>query len=393
MRAVVQGAGIAGLTAAWWLERDGWDVVVVEQAPAPRSAGYMIDFFGPGFEVADRMGLVGRLRDRAASIFGLQYVDPEGRPRGWADYGAFRRAAAGRLMSLPRGDLAAVLLESVADRVELRWGTTVERVTRDGGRPVTALADGSALEADLLVGADGLRSWVRRAVAAPTTTPGADLRSLGYHTAAFVLDDDALRARVRDRMVLVAAPHRQVALYPTGDGRLAAWLVHRADGAVPADPVGAVQEAYGGLGPQVDRVLSHLGPGTDLYYDDVAQSRAERWSRDRAVLVGDAAAAPSLMAGQGASLAMTGAWVLARELRGAGDATAIPSALERYEAVMRPFAERRQASGRATARWLVPSSTIGIAVRQAFLALARLPGTGPLVRRAFGTSTDPGLPD
>ncbi|MDT0164117.1 FAD-dependent oxidoreductase [Actinotalea sp. AC32] len=386
-RAVVCGAGIAGLTTAWWLRRAGWDVVVVERAPRPRSAGYMIDFFGPGFAVADRMGLVPALRERAASITEVQYLDPAGHRRGSADYGSFRRAVDGRLLSLPRGDLADVLLAAVRDRVETRWATTVDGVSEGRDRLDVRLSDGTTRLADLLVGADGLHSRVRELVVAPGART---VRSLGYQTAAFVLDDDGLRRRVGRRMVLVAAPDRQVAVYPLHDGLLAAWLVHRASGPLPEDPRAAVRSCYGGLGPGVDRVLSHLTAETDLYYDDVAQTEVERWVRGRTVLVGDAACAPSLMAGQGASMAMAGAWALVGQVRRRPDDLA--TALRRYEGTVRPFAEERQAAGRRTARWLVPSSRRGIRARQGFLALAGLPGSGPLVRRAFGTEADANLP-
>ncbi|WP_250444511.1 FAD-dependent oxidoreductase [Actinotalea sp. C106] len=387
MRAVVCGAGIAGLSVAWWLRGDGWDVTLVEQAPRPRGAGYMIDFFGPGFEVAERMGLLPELRRRAATITSVQYVDPAGRRRGRADYTAFRDAADGRLLSLPRGALAEVLHEAVVERIDLRRGLTVDSATEQADGVHVRLSDGTTTTADLLVGADGLHSRVRDLAVAPDREA---VQSLGYQTAAYLLRDDALRRLVGRRLLLVAVPDRQVALYPMDDEHLAAWLVHRDHGPVPPDPRAAVLSRYAGLGPVVDRALTHLTPGTDLYYDDVAQTHLTRWTQGRAVLVGDAAYAPSLMAGQGASLAMTGAWALAGALaRHPGD---VPTALRRYTETMRPFVEDRQASGRRTARWLVPSTAWQIRLRQLVLAVTALPGTTPVIRRALGTQIDAALP-
>ena len=86
MKALVGGAGIAGLTLAWWLERDGWQVELVERAAGPRDEGYMIDFAGSGYDVAERMGMLGHLRDIQTSNTVVRYVDPEGHRRGWFDY-------------------------------------------------------------------------------------------------------------------------------------------------------------------------------------------------------------------------------------------------------------------------------------------------------------------
>jgi 2-polyprenyl-6-methoxyphenol hydroxylase-like FAD-dependent oxidoreductase len=372
VRAVVCGAGIAGLTLAWWLERDGWDVLLVEHAPARRSGGYMMDFFGPGFDVAERMGLLGELRRARTDITALEYLGPDGRVRNHVPYAALAGAVGDRVVSLMRGDLEDVLHRAVADRAEIRYATTIDAITAGG----VVLSDGSREPADLVAGADGIRSRVRRL----TFGPDRGLRPLGYHTASYLFADPGLARRVGDRFAVVAAPGRQAGVYPTADGRLAVSLIHHTGAALPADPADEVRRVYAGLGDLADRALAHCPGGSGLYYDLVAQVELDRWHRGRTVLLGDAAAAVSLMAGQGASLAMTGAWVLADALRGAGS---VPDALRAYQERMLPLARRTQRSGRRTARWLVPPGPVRLAVRTGGLRLLTLPGATRVARAAF----------
>lgn len=381
MRAVVCGAGIAGLTLAWWLERDGWDVTLLELADGPRQDGYMMDFFGSGYDVAERMGLLPALRQAATTVSELAYQDSAGRRTGGASYAALSRVLHGRVLSLMRGRLEAVLRGAFADPPEVRFGTSVTDVqpTPDGVR--VTLTDGTSEDADMLIGADGIHSRVRALVHGPEDR---FLRRLGFHTASWLLDDPQLHDTVGDRFLITAAPGRQAGLYPTGDGRLATSLIAEvSDDALPDDPAAAVRTGYAGMGQLVDRLLEQLPTGPGLYFDEVAQVEVDRWSTGRVTLVGDAAQAVSLMAGQGASLAMGGAWVLAEHLRRRpGDVVA---ALQAYEQHMLPFVRRTQRSGRATARWLVPASRPRLAVRDRLLGLADLPGGPSLLRPTMRT--------
>ena len=80
MRAIVSGAGIAGLASALALLRQGWEVLVVERAPGLRAGGYMIDFFGPGYDAAERLGVLDALKVAASDVAEVDFVDGEGRP-------------------------------------------------------------------------------------------------------------------------------------------------------------------------------------------------------------------------------------------------------------------------------------------------------------------------
>ncbi len=375
MRAIICGAGIAGLTLAWWLERDGWEVVLVERAPGPREEGYMIDFLGSGYDVSELMGLLPQLAEIHTRNAVVRYVTPDGSGRGRIDYDRMAQAFDGRAFTFMRPDLERLLLEQLGRAVTVRYGLTVDAVEEVGSGVVVTLSDGNSEAADLLVGADGIHSRVRELVFGPEEPL---VRYLGYHTASYVFSDDVLRAEVGQQFMLVAAPDRQAGVYPTNDGRLAAWLVHRApDPTLPADPAATIRTVYQDLGELVSRALDHCPSDRGFYYDQVAQIEMDGWARGHVTLVGDACQAVSLMAGQGASMALGGAYVLAEELRRDGS---IADAASRYEQRMRPFIRDKQRAGRRTARWLVPDSPWRIRVRGLIFSAARLPGLPKLMR-------------
>ncbi|MER6791881.1 FAD-dependent monooxygenase, partial [Amycolatopsis mediterranei] len=238
----------------------------------------------------------------------------------------------------------------------------------DLGDRVRVTAGEHVVEADVAVGADGVHSAVRRLVF------GEDenyLRYMGFHTAAFVLTDPEIAAAVGDRFCLTDSIARQMGFYGLRDGRVAAFAVHRTgDRRLPEDPRSALREEYGSLGWLVPRALRHCPPAEAVYYDQVAQVDMARWSSGRVVLVGDACYAVSLLAGQGASLGVAGAYVLGERL---ARAVSISDAFSDYELLLRPVVTEKQDVARRSARWFLPATPFQLVVRRTVLRLARLP--------------------
>ncbi|MQA98401.1 MAG: FAD-dependent oxidoreductase [Streptosporangiales bacterium] len=379
MKAVICGAGIAGLAVARQLSELGWEVLVLEKAPGPRTQGYMIDFFGAGYDAAEAMGVLPRLRELGYRVHEARFVDGAGRRRATIGFDQFAQSVDGRLLSIMRPDLELALRESLPGAVDLRYSTSLTHIENRPEEVRVTLTDGEVVRADLLVGADGIHSRVRELVFGEERNY---LRHLGFHTAAFTFTHPAIHAEVGDRFHLTDSVDREVGLYALRGGRVAAFTVHRtADPTLPDDPRATLLAEYGSLGWVVPDVLAACPPNDAVYYDQVAQVRLPSWRSGRVVLAGDACHAVSLLAGQGASLGIAGAYVLAEQLRRAGS---VEDALACYERLWRPVAEEKQAVGRRAARWFLPRSAAELRLRHVMLALSRLPGLDGLLAARLG---------
>ncbi|WP_072315083.1 FAD-dependent monooxygenase [Agrococcus sp. Marseille-P2731] len=378
MHAVVSGAGVAGLALAGRLALDGWSVEVVERAAAPRASGYLVDFFGPGFDAAERMGLLPGLRARAESFEELRSVDAVGRVRARLPISLVERAVQGRSLTILRPQIVAALSEALPGAVRMRWGTQVEAVHDDGTAAHVLLSDGERVAADLLVGEDGVGSRVRQLVWGPAR---GFVRPLGELTAvAWIGDDGRLHDDLGGKVAMQLEQDRQLVVAPLGETEVTGFAVLRGVGA--ADARGAIR----GMGALGRRAVQGV---RDPYVDAVAQTVVEPWVRGRVVLLGDACAAVSLLAGQGASLAIAGAERLAEELAFARHPSDVTAGLAAFERDWRPVIEREQARGRRAQATFAPHTRLEVEAQRAVWRAAALPGVAHLVARAAGGITKP----
>lgn len=376
MHAIVSGAGVAGLTLAGRLALDGWSVDVVERAHAPRASGYLIDFFGPGYDAAERLGLLPALRARAEHFDELRSVDAFGRVRARLPIALIERAVAGRYMTILRPRIVEALAEALPDGVRMRWGTQVETAYDDGTKVQVLLSNGERIEGDLLVGADGVGSRVRQLV---WGTDGEFVRPVGDLLAvAWIGDDATLHADLDGRIAMQLELDRQLVVAPLGHGSVTGFAVLR--GVRAPESRRAIAE-LGVLGRRAVRGI------VEPYVDVVAQTVVEPWVRGRVVLLGDACAAVSLLAGQGASLAMAGAERLAEELAFARHSSDVSAGLAAYERDWRPIIEREQARGRRAQATFAPHTRFELEAQRAVWKAAALPGVAHLVARAAGGVT------
>src|SRR5262245_44830466 len=160
---VISGAGIAGCTLAYWLARRGMRVTVVERSTAQRSSGAPVDVRGPAADIADRMGITRELREAQTDVAGMRFVTAQGAPAARVDLAALRRSEGGaRDIELPRGALAAILADKSRGDAELIYDDHAQALAQDAGGVDVELARGGQRRFDLVVGADGLHSGIRR---------------------------------------------------------------------------------------------------------------------------------------------------------------------------------------------------------------------------------------
>lgn len=343
----------------------------------------MIDLFGSGYEAARRMQLLPRLQELKYAFGAVRWLNSTGRTSARLPYRILETLFDGRLMSLMRSDLEQALLERLPSNVELRFGVWVTQVRTPVGTVEAVFNEGQVEQADVLIGADGIRSRVRDLVFGDGSSW---FRYLGFHTAAFVVHDPALHEELGNDLNLLSVPGRQVGLYPVRDGNVAAFFVHRAADRPTLDSASeALAKAYGDLGWHLPKLLEHAKSLPYFLSEQVGQVVIPHWFRGRIALLGEACQAVSLLPGQGAALSMASAFVLAEELTRNDD---VKAALARYEHRVRPPLARMRRAGAKSAEWLVPATAARIAARDAAIRLASIRGLSRLLLPAISAARE-----
>ncbi|MFG3280405.1 FAD-dependent monooxygenase [Streptomyces sp. NPDC048111] len=345
LRILIAGGGVAGQALAFWLTRGGHRVTVAERFPALRAAGAQVDLRGQGIEAVRRMGLLDAVRAARVDEAGVAFIDSRGRARAtiMANTSGRGRQTLTSEYEIMRGDLVRILHDATRDDAEYVFGTSVDGFEQDARQVVARFSDGSSGTFDLLIGADGQGSRIRRALLPKGVDP---YWRLGMHMAYWLVPRIASDSNVRD--TYMAPGGRQImrrshnatetqAYFVLRDASEEASAVHRA-------PVERQQEFWADrfrdAGWQSGRFIEGMGASPFFYSQEVVQVRTDTWSEGRVVLAGDAAHCASPYSGMGISGGLVGAHVLAREInRNPGD---LPTALARYDRVLRPFVEEIQ---------------------------------------------------
>ncbi|WP_371680787.1 FAD-dependent oxidoreductase [Streptomyces sp. NBC_01276] len=379
-RVLIVGAGIAGLTLAHWLARHGRRPTVVERAPEPRTGGNGVDVRDGAVTVAERMGLMDRIRELATDVDGIKFVDAA--DRAVARIGTRDNAS----VEVMRGDLVA-LLHTVTDDVETLFGDSIRALEQDDRGVTVTFEHAPARRFDLVIGADGMHSGLRRLAFGPEER---FVRHMDHYFA-FADADGTLG---EDRWVtMFNTPGKMAGIYRSGNHAQAkAYFIFRSerldhDHRDVAEHKRLVTEAFADQPWQPTRGLLEAAlADPEFYFDALGQVRMDSWSNGRIALVGDAAWCASPASGAGAELALVGAYRLAGELAAAGGDHR--AAFARYEAVHRPLVERKQRIG-PNVRLMVPRTEGGRWVRDVLARLPLMKAAGAIERRLQSRAADP----
>ncbi len=374
---LISGVGVAGPTLAYWLNHYGFTTTLAERAPVLRSGGYVIDFWGLGYDIAELMGLLPEIESVGYHIQELRIVDERGQRVAGFGTKVFRELTGGRYITLARSDLSRLIFDKAMDSNEIVFGDEVTGIYQDREGVSVRFASAKERRFDLVIGADGLHSKLRGLVFG---AQGQFEYYLGYTVAAF----EVLGYRPRDEGVYVIySKHgRMVGRFALHGDRTLFLFVFVSDYHAAPDQCDVaaqkaiVREKFRDDGGECGAVLSELNRTDELYFDRVSQIQMEGWSKGRIALIGDAAFCVSLLAGQGSALAMLSAYVLAGELAKArGD---YAQAFARYENLLRPFILKKQAAARLFTSSFAPKTRFGLFVRNQVIRVLRIPGLATL---------------
>jgi len=365
MRVLISGASIAGPALAHWLHSFGFDVTVIERAPALRQGGYGVDIRGAAVSVLKRMGILDQVREADTRMTGVYFVNNKGKIQGQISEASLGNQQ-GLDIEIMREDLCNILYDLTKDRVEYIWGDSITSIHETKTGVEVQFTYGKTQTFDLIIGADGLHSNVR------TLTFGDEEQfkhTLGCYISIFNLNN---YLNLDHCQMLYTIPGKTVGMYSASDNTEAKGMFLFQSETLKYDRYNLEEQknhintAFEEItGWETSSLLKNLKEATDFYFDEICQIHMPTWSKGRITLVGDAAYCPSPLSGQGTSLALVGAYVLAGELKATGgDYT---KAFVSYEREMRNFVEKNQKIGLLTAGGMIEKSNSKILLRNIML--------------------------
>jgi 2-polyprenyl-6-methoxyphenol hydroxylase-like FAD-dependent oxidoreductase len=367
MQILISGASIAGPVLAHWLRRYGFAVTVVERAPGLRkTGGHAVDLFKPAMEVVERMGVQAEVVARRTGTERMIWSRPGRRPME-IEVGRLMRAFSDRHVEIMRDDLSEIFVEATKHDVEYLYGDSIAALSEDAGGVTVRFEHAGTRRYDLVIGADGLHSNVRRLVFGEEAGYS---HYIGAHLAVVTVPN---YPGLTDEALVYAGVGRLAGLYSAqhSDAARAVFLwrcpplgIHHRD---VAGQKAALRAAFADVGWEVPRIFAELERTPAFYFDAITQLRMDTWTRGRVGLVGDAGYSPGPAVGGSTSLAVVGAYVLAGELAAAGGDHV--RGFKNYEAAMIDYVRRSRVFALQAARHLVPASRLALGLQSLVLWL------------------------
>lgn len=362
MKVLISGASMAGLSAAWWFASLGHEVAVVERADGLRPGGAPIDVRGRALGTAERMGILGRIADEKVAILTpAPVLDGAGLQVATLDLRWFANETENDI-EITRDRLNQILLRAIPQGVEFRFKASITSMDQGPEGVDVAFSDGLQGRYELVVGADGLHSNVRKLAFGPERDY---VRHFGYYVALVDLPNDREWQRA-----MLNIPGLTIAVRDAGDGPQAMMLAASPQVDYDYRDLEVQRRMIGELLSRVDawQVPAIRAAFTDpaargFYFDSVSQTHMPSWIQGRVAVIGDAGHCAALLSGMGTTLAMVAAETLANTWTEYGGDLAAASPA--YHERLRPYVQQCQAFAREGAPIMVPATQEALDQRNA----------------------------
>jgi len=354
--ALISGAGIAGLTMAYWLNHYGYDVTVVEITSKPRKGGAAIDVRGEALNVADRMNILDKIKAKKITT-AVEFVDSDNNCI--ASMPNFGADSLNKDIELNRDDLVDIIYQATTN-VEFLFNNRIKSINQDNEKVSVIFADGLSRDFDFVFGADGVHSTVRKLIF------GEESLFNHFFGAYFaILKADESLGKL-NRGWLYNLPNKLAATSENGNS----FVLFRSpklnyDYRNDTEYKKVLINNFADCGWKVPAILKAMVNSENLYFDEVCQIKMPSWTKGRVALIGDAAHCSGFPTGMGTSLAMQGATVLSDELVASKDD--YKAAFSKYNDTFHPLVEVIQATITTGLDFLVPENEEKIRLRNEML--------------------------
>jgi len=353
---LVTGASIAGPTLAYWLNKYGFKVTVVERAPEIRLGGQNIDVKGPAAEIARKMDIENAIREKNTTEVGLRFVNVNNETV--AEFPVGNSLSMTQELEILRGDLVQILYDQTKDDVDYRFNQHITAMAQSKENVEVTFSNGNAETFDLVIAAEGIGSATRQLA----FKDKPDFKYLGLYTAYLTISKSAKDSRwarwcnAEKGIVFMMRPDNY------GETRASVTFTAEEDqykGLSLEQQKKALVKRIKGSGWESERLIREIRKTNDLYFERVSQVKAAKWSEGRVAIVGDAAYCATPIAGKGTDMAMSGAYILAGELFKADN---YEEAFLAYEQKMRPYVEKCQKLPPGIPGIVYPQTKLGVGV-------------------------------
>ncbi|KAK5796561.1 hypothetical protein VI817_005846 [Penicillium citrinum] len=368
LKVLICGGGCAGPALAYWLARTGHEVTIVEHFQALRAIGAQIDLRGQGIEVVKRMGLDSAIRSKLVDEAGVSFIDSNGKSHATIMANKSGKGAQSLTSEyeIMRGDLVRILYEATHQKVKYMFGTTIETFEQDNSNHsvFVQFSDGSHGTYDILIGADGQGSRIRKAILAPDSPE--PYRKLGIHMAYWFIPRNETDDNIR--RVYLGSQGRMIMRRTHNTAQTQVYFVLKDDSpelsSIPQASVETQKQYWSSrfqdAGWQSSRFLQGMGSTENWFCQEVVQVQTDTWYKGSVVLLGDASSCPSPFSGMGTTASLVGAYILAGEInRNAND---LPQAFANYDEVFRPFVNEVQDINTFLLGLTIPQTRWGVAI-------------------------------